>query len=212
MAMMGSTTDGGLLVAYARVSTEGQDLSAQRTALLALGVEERNIYTDQGLTGRNRDRPGLGKALAAVRTDDTLAVTKLDRLARSLRDATAIADELTEKGVRLNIGGSIYDPADPVGRMLFAVLGMVAEFESDLIRARTREGMQSAKVRKKLTGRKPKLSTVQQRHLVALHQAGGHTVAELCTLFSIGRATLYRVLDRHQGETALTMTFPRSDP
>lgn len=209
--MTTSATDGGLLVAYARVSTEGQDLTAQRTALLALGVDERNIYTDQGLTGRNRDRPGLGKALAAVRAGDTLAVTKLDRLARSLRDATAIADELTEKGVRLNIGGSIYDPADPVGRMLFAVLGMVAEFESDLIRARTREGMQSAKVRKKLTGRKPKLSTVQQRHLVALHQAGDHTVAELCALFSIGRATLYRVLDRHPEETSVTMTLPRAD-
>lgn len=205
------STSAGILVGYARVSTDGQDLEAQRVALVALGVDERHLHTDKGATGRNRDRPGLGKALASVREGDTLVVTKLDRLARSLRDATAIADELTEKGVRLSIGGSVYDPADPVGRMLFSVLGMVAEFESDLIRARTREGMQSAKVRKKLTGRKPKLSDVQQRHLVALHRAGDHTVAELCALFRIGRATVYRVLDRYPDDTSVTLALPQSD-
>lgn len=205
------STTAGLLVGYARVSTDGQDLEAQRSALAALGVSERHIHTDKGATGRNRDRPGLEKALAAVREGDTLVVTKLDRLARSLRDATAIADELTEKGVRLSIGGSVYDPTDPVGRMLFSVLGMVAEFESDLIRARTREGMQSAKVKKKLTGRKPKLSDVQQRHLVALWRAGDHTVAELCELFRIGRATFYRVLDRHPVDADEALTLPRVD-
>lgn len=199
----------GLLVGYARVSTDGQDLAAQRAALSALGVDERNMHTDKGATGRNRDRPGLGNALAAVREGDTLVVTKLDRLARSLRDATAIADELTAKGVRLSIGGSVHDPADPVGRMLFAVLGMVAEFESDLIRARTREGMQSPKVRKKLTGRKPKLSEVQQRHLVALYRSGEHTVAELCELFRVGRATVYRVVDRHPEVDGSAVTLPR---
>lgn len=205
------STSAGLLIGYARVSTDGQDLEAQRTALAALGVDERHLHTDKGATGRNRDRPGLDKALAAVREGDTLVVTKLDRLARSLRDATAIADELTAKGVRLSIGGSVYDPTDPVGKMLFAVLGMVAEFESDLIRARTREGMQSAKVRKKLTGRKPKLSDVQQRHLVALWRSEDYTVAELCELFSIGRGTFYRVLNKHPETTSTTATLPRLD-
>lgn len=69
-------------------------------------------------------------------------MTKVDRLARSLPEARDIADELTRKGVSLNIGGSIYDPHDPVGKLLFNVLGMVAEFEADLIRARTRAGWQ----------------------------------------------------------------------
>ena len=73
-------------------------------------------------------------------------MTKLDRLARSLRDATDIAEELTRREVRLNLGGSLYDPTDPVGRLLFNVLGMVAEFESDLIRPRTRKRMATAKV------------------------------------------------------------------
>src|SRR6188472_1518692 len=87
-----------LLIGYARCSTDEQDLTVQR------------------------------EALAACRDGDTLVVTKLDRLARSLPDARAIADELTTRRVRLSLGGSVYDPTDPVGRLLFNVLAMVAEF------------------------------------------------------------------------------------
>jgi hypothetical protein len=110
------------LVGYARVSTEQQDLTAQRDALHALGVGDDRIYVDHGLTGTNRDRPGLRLALAACRSGDTLVVTKLDCLARSLPDALDILTELTEKNVRLSLGGSIHDPNDPVGRLLFNVL------------------------------------------------------------------------------------------
>jgi DNA invertase Pin-like site-specific DNA recombinase len=194
---------------YARVSTDGQDLTAQTDALVALGVPDDRVFTDKGMTGTKRDRPGLKSALAACRPGDTLVVTKLDRLARSLRDATDIAEELTRRGVKLNLGGSIYDPTDPVGRLLFNVLGMVAEFESDLIRARTREGMATAKVRGKLKGRKPKLSPAQERHLVALHRAGDHSIAELVELFDIGRATVYRALDRHPVDADSGLVLPR---
>jgi DNA invertase Pin-like site-specific DNA recombinase len=83
--------------------------------------------------------------LAACRAGDTPVVTKLDRLARSLRDAKDIVDDLTQREVKLSIGGSVHDPTDPVGRLLFNVLAMVAEFEADLIRARTREDMQVAR-------------------------------------------------------------------
>ena len=119
------------------------------------------IYVDHGLTGTNRERPGLREALAACREGDTLVVTKLDRLARSLPDARAIADELTAGQVRLNLGGSVYDPTDPVGRLLFNVLAMVAEFESDLIRLRTKEGMKVAKAKGRLRGKQPKLNRRQ---------------------------------------------------
>ena len=125
-----------------------------------------------GLTGTNRERPGLREALAARREGDTLVVTKLDRLARSLPDARAIADELTVRQVRLNLGGSVYDPIDPVGRLLFNVLAMVAEFESDLIRLRTREGMKIAKAKGRLRGKQPKLNQWQEAHLVALLHGG----------------------------------------
>jgi Resolvase, N terminal domain/Homeodomain-like domain len=116
-----------------------------RLGLPKLVLADNRVYVDQGLTGTNRERPGLREVLAACREGDTLVVTKLDRLARSLPDARAIADELTMRQVRLNLGGSVYDPTDPVGRLLFNVLAMVAEFESDLIRLRTREGMKVAK-------------------------------------------------------------------
>jgi len=117
----------------------------------------RRHNVDHGLTGTNRERPGLREALAACRDGDTLVVTKLDRLARSLPDARAIAEELTIRRVRLSLGGSVYDPTDPVGRLLFNVLAMVAEFESDLIRMRTREGMKIARAKGHLRGKQPKL-------------------------------------------------------
>jgi hypothetical protein len=101
------------------VSTDEQDLTAQRDALSALGVSAERIYVDHGLTGTNRHRPGLREALAACRDGDTLVVTKLDRLARSLPDARDILEDLTARNVKLSLGGSVHDPADPVGRLLF---------------------------------------------------------------------------------------------
>ena len=189
------------LIGYARVSTNEQDLTAQQNALEALGVRSNLIYTDHGLTGTNRARPVLREALAACRNGDTLVVAKLDRLARSLRDAKDIIDELTAriqavKGVTLSIGGSVHDPTDPVGRLLFNVLAMVAEFESDLIRARTREGMQVAKAKGHLRGKQPKLSPAQQRHLIDVHRAGTHSTAELAELFNVARSTVYRTVQR----------------
>ena len=92
-------------------------------------------------------------ALAACRSGDTLVVTKLDRLARWLPDARDILDELTRRNVKLSLGGSVHDPTDPVGRLLFNVLAMVAEFESDLIGLRTREGMQVARAKGRLRGK-----------------------------------------------------------
>jgi DNA invertase Pin-like site-specific DNA recombinase len=160
-----------LLVGYARCSTDQQDLTAQRDALLGLGVEAERIYVDHGLTGTNRERPGLREALAACRAGDTLVVTKLDRLARSLPDARAIADELTTRQISLSLGGSVYDPTDAVGRLLFNVLAMVAEFESDLVRLRTREGMKVAKAKGRLRGKQPKLNRKQEAHLVYWYTA-----------------------------------------
>ena len=184
------------MIGYARVSTDEQDLTAQRDALTALGAAPERIYVDHGLTGTNRARPGLREAMAACRDGDTLVVTKLDRLARSLPDARDIVAELTAREVKLSLGGSVHDPTDPVGRLLFNVLAMVAEFESDLIKMRTREGMKVVRAKGRLRGKKPKLSQRQEAHLVALHHAGTHTSAELAELFSVARSTVYRAIER----------------
>ncbi len=178
--------------------TDAQDLTAQRDALGGLGVAAERIYVDHGLTGTNRERPGLREALAACRAGDTLVVTKLDRLARSLPDARAIADELTARSVRLCLGGSVYDPTDAVGRLLFNVLAMVAEFEADLIRLRTREAMLVAKAKGHLRGKQPKLSRRQEAHLVSLIRSGEYRTAEVAELFGVARSTVYRAIERER--------------
>jgi DNA invertase Pin-like site-specific DNA recombinase len=103
----------GLLIGYARVTTVEQDLTVQREGLQALGVDPERIYVDHGLTGANRARPGLREALAACRAGDTLVVTKLDRLARSLPDARDIADELTARQVKLTSTARSTTPPTP---------------------------------------------------------------------------------------------------
>ncbi|MDQ6778755.1 MAG: recombinase family protein, partial [Actinomycetota bacterium] len=156
-------------------------------------------------TGTHRERPGLRQAMAACRHGDTLVVTKLDRLARSLPDARDIVKELTEREVKLSLAGSIHDPTDPVGRLLFNVLAMVAEFESDLIRMRTREGMKVAKAKGRLQGKKPKLSPSQEQHLVKLYQAGEHTSSQLAELFNVARSTVYRAIQRNEAASSVAL-------
>lgn len=188
-------------IGYARCSTDRQDLTAQRAALAELGVTEDHIYTDHGLTGTNRARPGLDQALAAARAGDMLVVSKLDRLARSVPDARVIADQLQRKGVRLALGSSVYDPADPIGKMFFNILATFAEFEADLIRMRTREGMAIARAKGKLRGKQPKLSEKQQKELGRMHASGDYSISDLAEIFSISRPTVYRTLQRKSAQT-----------
>ena len=183
-------------IGYARCSTDRQDLTVQRSALLGLGVDPERIYTDHGLTGRTRTRPGLDQALAAVRAGDTLVVTKLDRLARSVPDAREIADQLLAREVKLALGQTTYDPTDPMGKMFFNILATFAEFESDLIRMRTREGMAVARAKGKLRGKKPKLSDRQARELRRMYDTGEYSVSDLAEVFSVSRPTVYRTLQR----------------
>lgn len=193
--------DTTLLTGYARCSTDEQDLTAQCQSLLAMGVPADRIYTDKGLTGTNRNRPGLDQALAAVRAGDTLVVPKLDRLARSVPDARAIGDSLVARGVKLRVGAIVYDPADPMGKMFFNILATFAEFEVDLLRLRTKEGMAVAKANGKLKGKPPKLNPRQQAHLIKLHGEGSHSIPQLADLFSVSRPTVYRVLDKARVRT-----------
>ncbi|MCB1769614.1 MAG: recombinase family protein [Candidatus Competibacteraceae bacterium] len=186
-------------IGYARCSTDQQDLTAQQETLRQLGVAPERIYTDRGFTGTNRVRPGLDQALAAVRCGDTFVVPKLDRLARSVPDARAIGDALSGQGVKLQIGASVYDPTDPMGKLFFNILATFTEFETDLIKLRTREGMAVARAKGKLRGKKPKFSDRQQKELRRLYDSGDYSISDLAELFSVSRPTVYRTLRRQAG-------------
>lgn len=189
-----------LKIGYARCSTRGQDLRAQRSALKTLGVADDRIYTDQGFTGRNRDRPGLREALAACRAGDILCVAKLDRLGRSARDLHEIAAELEKKGTQLCIGGSVHDPSDPTGKLFFGMLALMAEFESDLIRMRTREAIAVAKAAGRFKGRQPKLTPLQRKRLLEDYDSGEYSAAQLCELSGLSRSAMYATLTRAREE------------
>lgn len=136
-----TTAADGTFVGYARCSLDPQDLAEQHQRLRELGVVDDQIHVDQGLTGTDTERPGLDRALAAVREGDTLVSPKLDRLARSVPDACAIGEGLAKRGISLSLGGQVYDPNQPMGKMFFDVLDAVAEFEVDLLRTRSLEGL-----------------------------------------------------------------------
>lgn len=186
----------GAIVGYARCSTDKQDLTAQRQQLAALGVPAGRIYLDKGLSGTARARPGLDQALAAVRSGDTFTVTNLDRLARSVPDALDILGQLSDRGVRFALGSSAYDWRDPFGRMFLQILAVIAEFEANLIRQRTREGMAIARSRGKLRGKPPKLSPAQVREVRRMHASGDYPVTEIAELFRVSRPAIYRALQR----------------
>ena len=190
------------MIGYARCSTDTQDLTAQRDRLRELGVAGDRIYLDHGLTGTSRKRPGLDQALAAVREGDTLVVPKLDRLARSVPDTRGIGDGLAARGIRLSLGGQVYHPADPMGKMFFNILATFAEFEVDLLRMRTREGMAVARAKGRLRGRQPKLSAKQQAELRRMHASGDYSIADLAELFTVSRPTVYRTLQRSPASPA----------
>ena len=112
--------------------------------------------------------------------------------------ARAIGDDLAARGIKLSLGGQLYDPEDPMGKMFFNILATFAEFEVDLLRMRTREGMAVARAKGRLRGRQPKLSQKQQAELNRMHASGDYSITDLAELFSISRPTAYRCLQRRQ--------------
>lgn len=111
-------------------------------------------------------------------------------------DARAVGDDLAARDIKLSLGGQVYDPIDPIGKMFFNILATFAEFEVDLLRMRTREGMAVAKAQDRLRGRQPKLSAKQQPELRRMHGSGDYSIADLAEVFSISRPTVYRTLQR----------------
>jgi DNA invertase Pin-like site-specific DNA recombinase len=180
-----------VLIGYARISTDDQNLALQHDALTVAGCEK--IYEDR-ISGSQAERPGLTLALEVARAGDTLIVWRLDRLGRSLKDLIALAERLEQRQVGLRSLKEALDTTSSGGRLIFHMFGALAEFERDLIRERTQAGLSAARARGRLGGR-PKLLTPEKRRLaVQLYRAKEHSIAEICRLMGISKPTLYSYL------------------
>lgn len=180
-----------MLIGYARISTDDQNLALQHDALTAAGCEK--IYEDR-ISGVGAERPGLTLALEVARAGDTLIVWRLDRLGRSLKDLITLAERLEQRQVGLKSLKETLDTTSSGGRLIFHMFGALAEFERDLIRERTQAGLSAARARGRLGGR-PKLLTPEKRRLaVQLYRAKEHSIAEICRLMGISKPTLYSYL------------------
>ncbi|MCZ9634928.1 recombinase family protein [Rhodococcus sp. BH5] len=149
-----------MLIGYARCASSGDDEQVERDQLVKLGVKPGQIHVDHGLRGIDRPRPALAAALGAVSARDTLVVTSLDRLARSVPDLSDITSDLSRRDVLLMFDGVVHDPKDPIGETVFSMLSTTfAQFESGLLRLRLHESVAQRKASGAFKGRKPKTHT-----------------------------------------------------
>jgi len=182
-----------MLIGYARVSTDDQDLALQRAALKAAGC--KRTYEEK-VSGARRDRPELVRMLDQLREDDVVVVTRLDRFARSTRDLLEIAERLNELGAGLrSLAEPWADTTSPAGRMVLTVFAGIAEFERALIHQRTSTGRVAAQARGVRFGRPPKL-TLEQISLGKRLVDEGTSVRAAAGLLKCHHATLYRALQQ----------------
>ena len=178
-------------IGYGRVSTTDQTTRSQEDALKAAKVDRLFVDT---YTGTKMSRPELDKALDQLRTGDVLVITRLDRLGRSTKDLLTIVSTLEEKGVQLEVLEQSIDTSTAEGKLFFTMVAAFAEFEREIMRARTKDGLAAARARGRLGGRKPKLSKSQIAEIRRLYEEG-RPVQDIGDLFSVSRPTIYRALE-----------------
>lgn len=176
-------------IGYGRVSTQDQNLDLQKDALVAAGCEK--TFFDQ-ISGTVAKRPGLEQAKEHLRKGDTFVVWRLDRLGRSLRDLIDWIHWFEGQGIAFVSLQENIDTTTPTGKLVFHMFGALAEFERNLIQERTRAGLQAARARGRIGGRKKALDEKKQRALTTLYNAKEHTVVELCEMYGISKPTLYK--------------------
>jgi DNA invertase Pin-like site-specific DNA recombinase len=176
---------------YARVSTKEQDLSIQIEALKAYGVAEDCIRSEKVSGTSTKGRDELQTLLSFLREGDELVITRIDRLARSMIDLQQIAASLKEKGVSLKATEQAVDTSSSAGKCFFDMLGVFAEFETNLRRERQMEGIARAKVEGKYKGRKQSVDADRVREL----RASGMGASRIARELGIGRATVYRYFE-----------------
>jgi DNA invertase Pin-like site-specific DNA recombinase len=185
-----------MLIGYMRVSKAdgSQSVDLQRDALIAAGVNTKNMYDDQA-SGKKDDRPGLNACIKALRKDDILIVWKLDRLGRDLRHLVNLIHDLNERGIGLKVltgHGASIDTTTASGKLVFGIFAALSEFERELISERTRAGLAAARARGRRGGRRHTM-TVAKVHLAMAAMGKPNTVVnDLCRELGVTRQTLYR--------------------
>lgn len=182
-----------MLIGYERVSTSEQSLTPQNDRLKKAGCEK--IFSDV-VSGAKADRPGLEEALEYLREGDVLVVVKLDRLGRTLKHLITTIEGLNKRGIGFKSLTEGIDTTTSTGKLMFHVIGAIAEFERDLIRERTRAGLESARARGRKGGRRVKATPEKMRQITAMLKDENITVKEACATVGISKDTYYRHLNK----------------
>jgi DNA invertase Pin-like site-specific DNA recombinase len=186
----GASFETGFCDGYARVSTDGQSVEAQIGALTAAGAEK--VFREVA-SGAKTDRAQLRRLLDQLTAGDVVTVTRLDRLARSTRDLLNTLATITGKGASFrSLGDTWADTTTAHGRLMLTVLGGLAEFERELIRARTSEGRERTKAQGKKMGRKPTLAPHEQREAIQ-RRGAGEPVSDIAPSYNVSKWTIARL-------------------
>lgn len=184
-----------MLLGYARVSTADQNPDHQIDALARAGVAPDDVHLDQ-TSGAKSSRPALDLVLRLARDGDTLVITRLDRLGRSVLHLVTLGAQLRERGVGLRVLEQGIDTATAEGRAMFGMLSVLAELQRELIVANTRDGLAAARARGRHGGRRPVLTPAQVATAQRLYDEGHHTVQQIADILKVNRSTLYGHLDK----------------
>jgi len=183
-----------MLIGYMRISKQdgSQCLDLQNDALIKAGIAPERIFEDKD-SGRKDDRPGLRACLKALQPGNTLVVWKLDRLARNMNDLTRIMDKLNKKGAALEILDQHIDTSTATGKAFLQMLGVFAEFETNLRKERQLAGIAAAKAKGKHLGRRASLTDIQKQEIRGGNKNGA-TPSVLAKTYGVSRGTIYNVL------------------
>ena len=180
-----------MLIGYARVSTDDQNLDLQKDELEKVGCKK--IFTDK-VSGVKEERAGLKDALSHLRKGDKLIVWKLDRLGRSLKHLITTIEDLNDQGIGFQSLQENIDTTTSGGKLVFHIFGALAEFERDLVKERTNAGLKAARKRGHVGGRKPAMTPKQVKLAKSMRKDPNTKIADICETLGVSRATLYRYI------------------